>query len=632
MITFMRRYRRSLQVGLLLVIAAFVASLFVFGVGSDGRDAGPRDSVASVNSEPIPMERYQRRYGEYVQAYSQMLRERFSQEMLERMGLQQQVVEDLVQEALVVQRAEAEGLTATDEELNAQIQTIPAFHEGGRFTVKRYEEVLRRLGYTTASFEDEIRRRLTRIKVENAVRGGVKVSDTEVEQAFVHTREEVRAAWALVELAPLEAAQTVTDEELTTYLKDHAAEFREPDRRRIQYVAVNPKDTAPTVTDAQVEKYYSEHASEFETPRQVQASHILVRVPETGGSQAEDQAKARVVDAIRRSKSEDFAKLARELSQDPASALKGGELGWVSKGEMVPAFEQALFALRKGEVSAEPVRTPFGFHAIRVLDIREGGKKPLKDVAGQIRARLVTEGADQAAKSRAEAVRGQLAAGSDFMAEARKLGLTPVETTIARRDSSMAGLLPPEPMEQTAFELAVGGVSSPVKTPAGWVVLKSVQSLPAAVPPLAEIKAKVAAARKREKADGVALERAKQLAADAKQGEFSAAAKKHEARASETSRFSRAKPAERLPGDAQMAALRVQAGQVSEPVKTPQGYYVLKVLERVPPDLGALASERDKISTELLGRKQGQAWQAWLADARRNAKIETTTRPIARPR
>jgi peptidyl-prolyl cis-trans isomerase D len=217
------------------------------------------------------------------------------------------------------------------------------------------------------------------------------------------------------------------------------------------------------------------------------------------------------------------------------------------------------------------------------------------------------------------------------MAEARKLGLTPLETTIARREG-VPGLMPPEPLEQTAFELAVGGVSSPVSTPAGWVVLKSVQSLPAAVPPLAEIKDKVAAARKRQKAEGVALERAKQLAADARQGDFAVAAKKQEARASETSRFSRGKPAERLPGDAQMAALKVPAGHVSEPVKTPQGYYVLKALERVPPDLGALAGERDKITGELLTRKQGLAWQGWLADARRNAKIETTTRPIARPR
>src|SRR5206468_695795 len=257
MITFMRRYRRTLQIGLLVIVAAFVASLFIFGTST--RDGGAaRDSVATVNGEKISVERYQRRYQEYLSMYAQMMRDRFSPEMAERMGLPQQVVEDLVLESLAVQKAQGEGLGLTDEELNAQIHTFPAFQEGGRFTLKRYEEVLRRLGYTKGGFEDEMRRRLTRSKVENAVRGGVKVSDSEIE------------------------------------------------------------------------KYYAEHGQEFETPKKARAAHILVRVSETGGSEAEDKAKAKIADVIRRAKAgEDFAKLAREVSEDPGTKDKGGDLGLV---------------------------------------------------------------------------------------------------------------------------------------------------------------------------------------------------------------------------------------------------------------------------------------------------------------
>src|SRR2546430_4995851 len=166
MITFMRRYRRTLQIGLLVIVAAFVASLFIFGTSA--RDGGAaRDSVATVNGEKISVERYQRRYQEYLSMYAQMMRDRFSPEMAERMGLPQQVVEDLVLESLAVQKAQGEGLGLTDEELNAQIHTFPAFQEGGRFTLKRYEEVLRRLGYTQAGTEDEMRRRLTRRSEEH---------------------------------------------------------------------------------------------------------------------------------------------------------------------------------------------------------------------------------------------------------------------------------------------------------------------------------------------------------------------------------------------------------------------------------------------------------------------------------
>ena len=623
MITMMRRYRKLLQIGLLAVIAAFVASLFVFGATGSRTGGESRDTVATVNGETIPIERFQRRYQSYLEAYAQIYRDRFSTEMAERLGLPQQVIGDLVQEALIVQRARAEGLSISDEELNARIHAIPVFQENGRFVLKRYQEALKRRGFTAAGFESEIRRELTRAKVESAIRSGVRVSEAELEQAFRLRREEVRAAWALIEVTPIAAATGTTDEELATYLAQHPDEFRQPERRRVQYVTLNPRDVVAPVTDAEVEKFYNEHLKEFETPRQVRAAHVLVRVPETGGSEAEDNARTKVADVIRRAKAgEDFGKLAQGISEDPATASRGGDLGLVSRGEMVPQFEQALFALKKGEVSPEPIRTPFGFHAIKVLEIQEGGRKPLKEVAAQIRSRLSAEAADRALKAKADQVRPALQAAKDFMVEAKKLGFQPVETTIARLDR-VAGLATPDPLEEAAFALALGGVSPPVSTPVGLVVLKSVETIAAGVPPLAEIKDKVAASVKRQKAEAVALERAKQLTADAQAGDFAGAAKKAGAVTGETGRFSRAKPAERLPADAMLAALQTPAGRLSAPIKAQQGYYVVKVLERVPPDMGGLATDRDKILKEVVAQKQSLVWESWLNGARANSKVET---------
>lgn len=626
MIGVMRRYRKTLQIGLLVVIAAFVGSLFVFG--TMGSQDGPErpDAVATVNDEAIPIERYQRRYQTYLDAYAQVYRDRFSPELAERLGLPLQVVNDLVQEAVVVQRARAEGLEVGDEELNAQIHMVPAFHENGRFSLKRYQDFLRRRGLTDVAFEQDVRRELTRVKVESTVKSGVKVSDAELEQAFVTRREQIRAAWALVELGPLVSSAAASDEEIQTYLRDHPAEFREPERRRIQYVTLNPRDFTRPVADADVEKSYTERAAEFESPRQVRASHILIRVPETGGSEAEDKARANAAEVIRRVKGgEDFAKLARELSEDPGSKANGGDLGFVAKGEMVGPFEQALFALAKGEVTPEPVRTPFGFHAVKAVEIREGGKKPLKEVAPQIREHLGAEAAERAALARAGEVKTVLKAAKDFLAEARKLGFSPVETTVAR-GAMPAGVARADVLEDAAFTLAVGGVSSPVKAPVGFVVLKSVEAIPAGVPPLAEIKDKVAAAVKRTKAETAALEKAKQIATEAQSGDVLAAARKAGATAGETLRFSRAKPAERLPGDALLAALQTPTGSLTAPVKTPQGYYVLKVLERVPPDPGALAGEREALLREVLAQKQSLAWEAWVAGARAGAKVEISSR------
>jgi peptidyl-prolyl cis-trans isomerase D len=626
MISVMRRYSKALRVGLLAVIAAFVlTSVYVGSMSGGARNRG--DAVATVNGEAIPIERYQRRYQAYLDAYSRVYRDRFSPTLAEQLGLPQQAVNDLVQEAVVVQRAHAEGLEVSDEELNAQIQAVPAFAENGRFSLARYQEFLRRRGMSASAFENDVRRELTRMKVETAVKGGIKVSDLELERAFTLRREEVRATWALVETAPLAASATASADEVEAYLKAHPAEFQLPERRRVQYVTLAPKDFRPQVPDADVEKYYTEHAKEFETPQQAHVAHVLVTVPQTGGSEAEDKARAKVADVIRRANAgEDFAKLATEVSEDPGSKSKGGDLGWVSKGEMVPAFETAAFALGRGQISSEPVRTPFGFHAIKVLEVRAAAKKSLKEVAPQIRDRLAAEAADRAARAKADEVRPALQAAKDFMAEAKRLGLTPIETTMSKMER-MPMLGGSDPLEEAAFALATGGVSSPVNTPAGWVVLKSTEAIAAGVPPLAEIRDKVAAAVKRQKAEGVALERATKLSTDARSQDFAAAAKTAGAQTGETARFSRSKPAERLPGDVQLAALQSPAGAVTAPVKSPQGYYVVKVLERVAPNMADLAPERDKLSREVLAQKQSQAWEAWVNQARSGAKIEMLAPP-----
>ncbi len=618
MITVMRRHRKLLQIGLLLVIAAFVLSSVYIGSLSGGDGAARADAVAIVNGEVIPAERYQRRYEVYLNFYAQMNRGSFTPQLAEQMGLPQQVLDDVIREAAAVQRARAEGLELSDEEFNVIVHAIPEFQESGRFSMPRYQAFLRQRG---TDAEADLRRQLTMRKLQRVITSGAKVSDAEVEHAFVSKREEVRAAWALVDASALAAAATAGDDEIEAYLKQHEAEFEQPLRRRVQYVTIAPKDFRPAVSDADVEKYYTEHAREFETPRQVRAAHVLATVGQTGGSEAEDKAKAKVADVIRRAQAgEDFAKLATEVSEDPGSKANGGELGYVSKGEMVPQFEAALFALKKGELSPEPVRTQFGFHAIKALDIREASRKPLKDVSAQIRGRLAADAAEAAAKAKADEVKPPLQAAADFMAQARALGLTAVETTMAKVDRPRAAA--PDALEEAAFNLTQGGVSPPVKTPAGYVLVKAFETIPTGVPPLAEIRDKVIAAVKRQKGDAAAVERARRLAAEARTADLQAAARRMAATTGETARFSRTKPAERLPGDVQLAALQTPVGGVSEPVKTPQGYYVVKTLERTAPNVADLTAEREKVQGEVLTQKQSAVWEGWIAGTMASARIE----------
>jgi peptidyl-prolyl cis-trans isomerase D len=635
-ISVMREYARSLKIVLLIVIVVFILTsgvLFYFGTSPFG--GGRSSAVAVVNGEEIPQERFRRAQANMMAAYERMAKQRLTPELAERLGLSQQVINELVTEAIVIQGAGKEGVRVSDDELRGTVQQIREFQENGRFSREEYLKVLRQLRLDPGEFETEVRRHLVRRKMENLVKQGVKVSEEEVRQAYAQRHERVRAAWAFADAKPLMAGVQVADADLEPYVKAHQAQWSQPERRRLLYVTVTPGKLAPAVSDADVEAYYKEHGAEFEEPRRLRVAHVLVRVPPVGGSEAENSAKAKVEDVIKRARAgEDFAKLAREISEDKASAVQGGDLGFVGPGELVAPFEQAAFALKKGEISA-PVRTPFGYHAIRVLDVREGGKTPLKDVAPRIKETLVAQKSERAAATRADEVKTALFGAQDFAAEAKRLGLEPREVTFGRGDALGEAGRDPQ-LDEAVFGLAPGGVSAPLKTAGGYAIVKVVAQVPAGVPPIAEIHDRVVEAIKRERAEQQAADKAKTLVATVgKDGDFAAAAKAGGFTTGSIPLFSRSDPPKErgsLPGGVLLAALQTPAGQVAEPVRAEGGVYVVKTLERQPAAADAFDRERPELEKQVLEQKRALAWDSWIRGRLASAKVEVGGRPASMTR
>jgi peptidyl-prolyl cis-trans isomerase D len=635
-ISMMRDYARSLKVVLLIVVVVFIlTSGVLFYWGSDPSGGVPGNTVAVVNGEEIPFERFRRAQANTIAAYERMARQRLTPELAERLGLSQQVVNELVTEAVVIQGAAKEGVLVSDDELRATIQQIREFHEGGQFSREEYLKVLKQLRLEPGEFESEVRRHLVRRKMETLIKQGVKVSDEEIRQAYRERHERVRAAWAYADVKPIMATLQVADEDLEPYVKAHQAQFSQPERRKLQYVMVNPRKLAVTVSDAEAEAYYNEHAAEFDEPKRLRVAHVLVRVPPVGGSDAENAAKAKVEDIVKRARSgEDFAKLARELSEDKASAVQGGDLGFVGPGELVAPFEQAAFALKKGETSA-PVRTPFGYHAIRVMDVKEGGRSPLKEVAPRIKETLGAQKSEQAAQARADEVRATLLSAKEFPAEAKRLGLEAQEATFGRGDALGEAGRDPQ-LDETLFGLAVGGVSTPIKTVGGFAVVKVVQHVPAGVPPVAEIRERVVEAIKRERAERQVTDRAKALvAALGKGGDFVTAAKGDGFSTGTIPMFSRSEPPKErgsLPGGVLMAALQTPAGQVAEPVRADGGVYVVKTLERAAAAADGLEKERPDLEKQVLEQKRALTWDNWMRGRLADSKVQIGGQPAATAR
>jgi peptidyl-prolyl cis-trans isomerase D len=615
--------RQSSRYFLAFVVITFVASLAYFGAT---QDRGGTTAVATVNGEEISATAYERAYRSTVEQYRQVFKERFSEDLLRSLRVQDQVVDRLVTDRLIQQQADREGLRVSDEELAEEIMRISAFQTGGRFSREQYLRVLGRVQLTTAAFEQDVRSELLQRKVRALVTEGAKVSDAELRLYWETQHEGVRAIYLLVTPEPFVAGMAVTDAELETYHKAHPAEFTRPERRRVLAALLPTASVSfPAVTDADVEAAYKERRQEYDQPMRLKVAHILVRVPSVGGSEAEDRAKAKAEEALQRVRAgADFAQVARDVSEDTATAPRGGELGPVARGELVPQFEQLAFSLKPGEIGG-PVRTPFGYHVIKVLDIVPASKKELREVASAIRASLAAEGQQKAARERAQEAQQALLAARDFAAEARRRGLTVREVGPLGRTDPIEGIGRAREASEAIFALPLDGVSAPVKVSEGYVIFRLIEREASRLLPLAEVRNEVADKVRRAKALDAAKAKAGQLADALRAGEDPRAlATRESVSLGEAAAHSRAEPLR----DAELGqalgslALELPEGGVGDPVSSPKGFYVVKVVAREHPDPAKFEAARRELEKQLLEQKRNQTWEGWLAAARARAKIE----------
>ncbi len=623
MMTWMRRVAPYC---LAAVLIAFVVSLAYFGASGSG-GSGAQATVVTVDGDAVSAVAFDRAYRAAVEQTRQMAGERWTEELPRLLRLREQVVERLIEERLVARAAEREGIVVSDAELADQIMRIGAFQEGGRFSRDRYVRLLAlaQPPMTPGDFEADYRTELQRQRLQALVAGGAKVTEAEARQAWEVERSRVRAAYLLVPPASAEGV-SATDAELEAYHQAHPAEFTEPERRRV-LVAILPAAAVPTpaVSDADVEAAYQARRGQFEQPARAKVAHVLIKVPSVGGSAAEDQARARAEAALGRIRSgADFALVAKEMSEDPATASRGGDLGLIAAGELVPEVDKAIQSLKPGEVGG-PIRSPFGFHVVKVFERVPGSRTELKDAAPTLRATLAAEGQLKAHRDRAQDAQRALLAAGDFAAEARRLGLVVREAGPLRRGDAVEGIGRGVEVGDAIFALPPDGVSNPVRVPEGLAIFRLVGTEPSRLRPLAEARPDVLRAVQRQKAKDDAKARAEKLLEGLRKGEDPRTlARQGGATYGEVGPFARAEPlGDRALGQAiGPVALALPDGGVGGPVEGPGGVYVLKLLSRERPDPAAFEAARAEIEARLAREKRGRLWQGWLAAARNAATIE----------
>ena len=287
-------------------------------------------------------------------------------------------VDNLIGKRVLMNEADELGLIPSEEELAQWMRDqLPdlLFPDGKFVGAAAYRGfVQQQFQKTIPEFEAELLEQIViETRLKRMVTDSVGVSDEEVKQIFHQRNDTVQLEWAAVDRGDLRSAVSVTDEKLAEYFEANKLRYRKQEERACKLIEIGADYATDDIdlSETEIELYYAENQYRFENPERYQARHILFSTMEKSEEESEAAWKKaeEVLQQLR--DGADFAALAAEHSQDPANADSGGDLGWITQGMMVPEFEQAMFALEVGELSAEPVKTEFGYHLIRV-EAKEG--------------------------------------------------------------------------------------------------------------------------------------------------------------------------------------------------------------------------------------------------------------------
>jgi peptidyl-prolyl cis-trans isomerase D len=626
MLRLMRKYSRSWFIA--LAIGAIVLVFIFWGVGSFESTA--LQEVASVNGQPILFPAYQQQFREIVKQYQERSQGELTDELIKAMRLKEMAMTRLIDEILLLQAGERLGLGVGDAELRDHIRNYPFFQRNGHFDEKLYFLLLGRNRLSSADFEAQERRRLEMKKIIDEISSLAKVSDAEIQEMYRMSREAAQVSYIAVGPEKFMSKQHPGEAEVSAYYQDHQAEFRQPARARVSYLLFPTKDFREQVkiSPAEAAAFIKEHPEKYSRHQLIRVRQILLAIPPKADAKTRESLGKQAQELLEKLRGgEDFAQIAKTRSQDPGSREKGGELGEVQRGQHPPEWDRIAFGLEPGQVGRAD--TPQGIYLIKVEEVKK--TEPVPDAQAKVTQRLKQERAKTLAQEAAKEARPALLQGS-VTAVAKKYGVSLKETSLIGRKDQVPGLGPVPAFNQAALKLKVGEVSRVVELPGGFAVMKSLEYQAEHVPPLAQIKDRVAQTVEKQGAMKAANQEAAKLLARLKKGETLAqVAAAAGLPVKESGFFTRGEGFER---QRQAEALTSAAFLLSKeypypdrPLSWQNRDYILAFKERRAPDMAEFQKKRDEMKSQFLEQKKQMMLASWLDSERRLAKIKVYQLP-----
>lgn len=497
-------------IGVIVVLMALTGFDAIFQATTHKNDA------AKVNGDEISQNELSQAVDMQRRQLMQQLGKDFDASLLDEKMLRESALKGLIDRKLLLQGAEKSKFAFSEGALDQVILQTPEFQVDGKFSPERFDQVIRQLGYSRMQFRQMLAQEMLIGQLRAGLAGSGFVTDAQV-LAFARLEKQTRD-FASLDVKADPAAVKLTDDEVKAYYDEHAKEFMTPDQVIIDYIELKKSSffDQVAVKDDDLQAAYQKEIANLSEQRR--AAHILIEVND---KTTDAQAKAKIDEiAARLAKGEKFEALAKELSQDPGSANNGGDLGFAGPGVYDPAFETALYALSKDQVSA-PVRTDFGYHLIKLLGVEAPEVPTFASLKDKLTRELKTQQVEQRFVEATKQLEDSSFESSDLAQPAQDLKLT-VHTSkpfgreggegVTANRAVIAAAFSPEVLDEGANSTAIE------LDPETVIVLRAKEHLKPSQLPLESVSAAIRGQLTKEHASAEAKTRADKLIADLRDG------------------------------------------------------------------------------------------------------------------
>jgi peptidyl-prolyl cis-trans isomerase D len=394
MLDYVRKHNK-LMMGLLFLL--IIPSFVLVGIDGYNRFLERDRTVARVGHSDITRAEWDAAHRDEVERLRQYI-PGADPKMLDSDAMRYNTLDRLVRERVWQQAARDARMSISDARLIRELQAIPAIaalrRPDGSFDHDQYVQLLASQGLSPAAFEASARSQILAREVQGAVSQTALLAPVAADLAQAAWLEQREVQVARFATADYNARVQITDADLEAFYQANQGAFQAPERASIEYIVLDIDAVRKTIklNDADVRSYYEQNVARLSGPEERRASHILITAAKTASEADRKKARELAQDVLvqARKAPDGFAALARKYSQDPGSASRGGDLDFFGRGSMVKPFEDAAFALKKGEVS-DVVESDFGFHIIKLVDIKVPKSKSFAELRPSIEEELKTQ-------------------------------------------------------------------------------------------------------------------------------------------------------------------------------------------------------------------------------------------------